>query len=146
MQIEGRTTSLLDCYAEMQLILCKGTNKSVFLYIIGGDLSRYNRLYVFFDVCQSKARSGYGVIPVSKVMVWQQKSYGMTSNESFYLRLKMNIRLREISVQLNIRECFFEHESHESDESCKCAALAFLGTINSKLYNWLFLRPPNLVS
>ena len=23
MQIEGRTTSLLDCYAEMQLILCK---------------------------------------------------------------------------------------------------------------------------
>ncbi len=24
MQIECRTTSLLDCYAEMQLILCKG--------------------------------------------------------------------------------------------------------------------------
>ena len=46
------------------------------------------------------------------------KSYGMTSNESFYLRLKMNIRLiRDIRVQLNIRECFFEHESHESDES-----------------------------
>ena len=65
----------------------------------------------FFDVCQSKARSGYGVIPVSKAMVWQQKSYGMTSNESFSLRLKMNIRLiRDIRVQLNIREClFFEH-------------------------------------
>ena len=29
------------------------------------------------------------------------------SDESFSLRLKMNIRLREISVQLNIRECFF---------------------------------------
>ena len=39
------------------------------------------------------------------------------SDESFYLRLKMNIRLREISAQLNIRECFFEHESHKSDES-----------------------------
>ena len=65
----------------------------------------------FFYVCQSKARSGYGVIPVSKAMVWQQKSYGMTSNESFSLRLKMNIRLiRDIRVQLNIREClFFEH-------------------------------------
>ena len=25
MQIECRTTSLLDCYAEMQLILCKDT-------------------------------------------------------------------------------------------------------------------------
>ena len=25
-QIECRTTSLLDCYAEMQLILCKGNN------------------------------------------------------------------------------------------------------------------------
>ena len=109
MQIEGRTTSLLDCYAEMQLILCKSTKKSVFLYIIGGgNLSRYNRLFVFFDVCQSKARSGYGVFPVSKAMVWLQKSYGMTSNESFYLRLKMNIRLiRDISVQLNIRECIF---------------------------------------
>ena len=45
------------------------------------------------------------------------KSCGMTSNESFYLRLKMNIRLREISAQLNIRKCFFEHESHKSDES-----------------------------
>ena len=41
---------------------------------LGGDLSRYNRLFVFFDVCQSKARSGYGVIPVSKAMVWQQKA------------------------------------------------------------------------
>ena len=57
------------------------------VYNGGGNLSRYNRLFVFFDVCQSKARSGYGVIPVSKVMVWQQKSYGMTSNESFSLRL-----------------------------------------------------------
>ena len=76
---------------------------------MGGDLSRYNRLYVFFDIYQSKARSGYGVFPVSKAMVWQQKSYGMTSNESFSLRLKMNIRLREISVQLNIRECFFSN-------------------------------------
>ena len=45
---------------------------------LGGNLSRYNRLFVFFDVCQSKAWSGYGVIPVSKAMVWQQKSYGMT--------------------------------------------------------------------
>ena len=36
MQIECRTTSLLDCYAEMQLILCKDTNNSVFLYIRGG--------------------------------------------------------------------------------------------------------------
>ena len=87
------------------------------VYNRGGNLSRYNRLFVFFDVCQSKARSGYGVFPVSKAMVWLQKSYGMTSNESFYLRLKMNIRLREISAQLNIRKCFFEHESHESNES-----------------------------
>ena len=55
----------------------------------GGNL---NRLFVFFDICQNKVRSGYGVIPVSKAMVWQQKSYDMTSNESFYLRLKMNIR------------------------------------------------------
>ena len=78
------------------------------VYNRGGNLSRYNRLYVFFDIYQSKARSDYDVIPVSKAMVWQQKSYGMTSNESFYLRLKMNIRLiRKISVQLNIRECFF---------------------------------------
>ena len=115
MQIEGRTTSLLDCYAEMQLILCKSTKKSVFLYIMGGG--NLNRLFVFFDICQNKVRSGYGVIPVSKAMVWQQKSYDMTSNESFYLRLKMNIRLREISAQLNIRKCFFEHESHKSDES-----------------------------
>ena len=27
MQIEGRTTSLFDCYAEMQLILCKDNAK-----------------------------------------------------------------------------------------------------------------------
>ena len=41
---------------------------------------------------------------------------------------------------------FFEHESNESNESCKCVALALLRTINSKLYNWLSLRTPNLVS
>ena len=79
------------------------------VYNGGGNLSRYNRLFVFFDIYQSKARSGYDVIPVSKAMAWRQKSYGMTSNESFSLRLKMNIRLREISVQLNIRECFFSN-------------------------------------
>ena len=90
MQIEGRPTSSLDCYGEMQLILCESTKKSVFLYIMGGG--NLNRLFVFFDICQNKVRSGYGVIPVSKAMVWQQKSYDMTSNESFYLRLKMNIR------------------------------------------------------
>ena len=85
MQIECRTTSLLDCYAEMQLILCKGTNKSVFLYIMGGGiLSRCNRLHVFFDVCQSKMHSGYGGFPVSKAMVgskkamiFRQQSYGI---------------------------------------------------------------------
>ena len=33
--------------------------------------------------------------------------------------------IRDIRVQLNIyANVFFEHESHESDESCKCAALA----------------------
>ena len=32
--------------------------------------------------------------------------------------------IRAIRVQLNIRKCFFEHESNESNESCKCAALA----------------------
>ena len=40
--------------------------------------------------------------------------------------------IREIRGQLNIihtRICFFEHESHESDESCKCVALALLRTI-----------------
>ena len=40
--------------------------------------------------------------------------------------------IREICGQLNIihtRMFFFEHESHESDESCKCVALALLRTI-----------------
>ena len=27
------------------------------------------------------------------------------------------------------RGCFFEHESNESNESCKCVALAFLRTV-----------------
>ena len=42
MQIEGRTKSLLDCYAEMQLILCKDKKineefrmKSEYFYQIG---------------------------------------------------------------------------------------------------------------
>ena len=51
---------------------------------MGGNLSRYNRLYVFFDIYQSKARSGYGVIPVSKAMVWQQKSYGLAAAKLWY--------------------------------------------------------------
>ena len=44
MQIECRTTSLLDCYAEMQLIFCKNKQKNdtkriicpkcLFLYVI----------------------------------------------------------------------------------------------------------------
>ena len=33
MQIEGRTTSLLDCYAEMQLIFCKDKKKCVYIYM-----------------------------------------------------------------------------------------------------------------
>ena len=46
------------------------------------------------------------------------------------------IRLREISVRLDMiyircniyANVFFEHESNESNESCKCVALAFLRT------------------
>ena len=96
MQIEGRTTSLLDCYAEMQLILCESTKKSVFLYIMGGGI-----LIVctyFFDVCQNKARSGYGVIPVS---------IGFPSGRrtlfhhflSSHKRLRLQIRLESLCIE-----------------------------------------------
>ena len=40
----------------------------------GGILSRCYRLHVFFDVCQSKMHSVYGVIPVSKAMVGNKKA------------------------------------------------------------------------
>ena len=39
MQIECRTTSLLDCYAEMQLILCKGNANRVHGKVQSGFLS-----------------------------------------------------------------------------------------------------------
>ena len=68
------------------------TPQTVVLGQPGGESFALQSFVRIFDVCQSKARSGYGVFPVSKAMVWQQKSYDMTSNESFYLRLKMNIR------------------------------------------------------
>ena len=51
----------------------------------GGNLSRYNRLFVFFDVCQSKARSGYGVIPVSKAMLCRQQSYASSSAKLWFV-------------------------------------------------------------
>lgn len=43
------------------------------------------------------------------------------------------IRLREISVQLNIRECFFSNTNQTNQsESCKCVALAL-----SRVIYWI---------
>ena len=39
------------------------------------------------------------------------------SDESFSLRLKMNIRLREIRVQLNIRECIFFSNTNRTNNT-----------------------------
>ena len=54
MQIEGRTTSLLDCYAEMQLILCKDTffPHTIQIFVsrfVGTGLHRIARCLLFLN-------------------------------------------------------------------------------------------------
>ena len=54
MQIECRTTSLLGCYAEMQLILCKDT----LFYIRGQSIPYFNLFHPAISLVLKRSSAG----------------------------------------------------------------------------------------